>query len=264
MPLPIPDSGLDPVQRLVQIMAALRGPDGCPWDREQTHATIRPHLVEECYEVLEAIDAGDPALLQEELGDLLLHVAFHAQMAAERGDFTFRDVAVGIAEKLIRRHPHVFGDAAAADSGEVLKHWQEIKRQEKPERAQEGALAGVPGHLPALMRAQAVQKKAAQVGFDWPDAEGPRAKIAEELEEIAAALRAGEARERVAEEVGDLLFAAVNFARHLKVDAETALRDASAKFEARFRGVEEAARAAGKAVGAMSLEEMEELWQRQK
>jgi len=264
MPVPVPDPAKDPLDRLLEVMAILRSPEGCPWDREQTHATIRTQLVEETYEVLDAIDAwgetGDASGLLEELGDLLLHVVFHARLAEERGDFAFRDAANAVVEKLIRRHPHVFGDGTAADSVEVLKNWDQIKKGEKPERT--GVLDGVPRHLPALMRAQEVQKKAAKVGFDWPDAAGPREKIAEELREIAAALEAGEAPERVADEAGDLLFSVVNYLRHLKVDSESALAGATKKFENRFRAVEAAARDQGKPLekGSHTLDELDRLW----
>ncbi len=268
MPVPVPDPAKPPLDRLIEVMALLRSPGGCPWDREQTHATIRSQLIEETYEVVEAIDAwsetGDVSLLREELGDLLLHVVFHARLAEERGDFAFQDAAAGIVEKLIRRHPHVFGDVNAADSATVLKNWDQIKKVEKPERT--GALDGVPRHLPALMRAQEVQKKAAKVGFDWPDADGPREKIAEELREIADALASGESPEKIADEAGDLLFSVVNYLRHLKVDSETALAGATRKFEGRFRGVEAAAAKAGKPLARDShtLEELENLWQIQK
>lgn len=262
MPLPVPDPALPPIERLLAIMAALRGPGGCPWDREQTHASIRPQLIEECYEVVDAIEDGDPESLKEELGDLLLHIVFHAQMAAERGHFAFRDAVEGIVDKLIRRHPHVFGDVNAADSGEVLRKWDEIKKKEKPERA--GALDGVPRHAPALVRAQETQKKAAKVGFDWPDAAGPREKIAEELRELAAEIEAGASKEKIEDEAGDLLFAAVNYVRHLKVDSETALHGAVRKFEARFRAVEAAAKGQGRELKGMTLAEMDALWEQAK
>ena len=264
MPVPIPDPAKDPVDRLLEIMAILRSPGGCPWDQEQTHLTIRSGLIEETYEVVDAIDAwgetGDSTDLREELGDLLLHVVFHARLAEERGDFAFRDAAAGIVEKLIRRHPHVFGDASASDSTEVLKNWDQIKKKEKPERT--GTLDGVPRHLPALMRAQEVQKKAAKVGFDWPDLSGPREKIAEELREIADALEAGEPKEKIADEAGDLLFSVVNYLRHLKVDSEAALAGATRKFEGRFRAVEAAAAAEGKPLAKAShtIEELDRLW----
>lgn len=258
MSLPIPDPGLPPVQRLLAIMAALRGPGGCPWDIEQTPLSIKNQLIEECYEVVDAIEGGNPDDLREELGDLMLHVAFHARMAEEAGRFTFDDAVRGIVEKLIRRHPHVFGDESAADSKEVLRNWDQIKKGEKPERS--GALDGVPRHAPALMRAQETQKKAAKVGFDWPDSAGPREKIAEELRELAAEIEAGAPKERIEDEAGDLLFAAVNYLRHLKVDSEAALHGATRKFETRFRAVEEAARAEGKELKGMTLEEMDALW----
>jgi len=259
MPVPIPDPALDPVDRLTALMAILRGPGGCPWDQKQTHASLRGSLIEETYEVVDAIDEGDIAGLREELGDLFLHIVFHARMAEERGDFTLRDVAHGVVEKLIRRHPHVFGEGSAADAEEVLRNWHAIKKDEKPERT--SALDGVPRHLPALMRAHEVQKKAARVGFDWPDAAGPREKIAEELRELAAEIEAGAAPERVADEAGDLLFAVVNYLRHLKVDSETALSGATVKFDRRFRAVEAAVAASGKPFADHTLDELEILWQ---
>lgn len=243
-------------------MAALRGPGGCPWDIEQTHASIRSSLIEECYEVVDAIEANDVAGLREELGDLLLHVAFHARIAEEAGSFTFDDAARTVVEKLIRRHPHVFGDVEAGDSQAVLRNWDAIKKQEKPGRT--SALDGVPRHAPALMRAQEAQKKAAKVGFDWPDSAGPREKIAEELRELAAEIQAGAPKAKVEDEAGDLLFAVVNYLRHLQVDSETALHGATAKFDARFRAVEAAARAQGRELKGMTLEEMDALWNAEK
>ncbi|SDU08802.1 tetrapyrrole methylase family protein / MazG family protein/ATP diphosphatase [Verrucomicrobium sp. GAS474] len=268
MPHPVPDPAKDPVDRLIELMALLRSPGGCPWDREQTHVTLRPGLIEETYEVIDAIDAwggtGDSSHLREELGDLLFHLVFHARLAEERGDFTFRDTASDVVEKLIRRHPHVFGDASAGDTAAVLRNWDQIKKAEKPERT--GTLDGVPLHLPALMRAQEVQKKAAKVGFDWPDADGPREKIAEELREIVDALAEGASKDKIADEAGDLLFSVVNYLRHLKVDSETALAGATRKFEGRFRAVEAAAATAGKPLAKAShtIEELEELWQNHK
>lgn len=238
-------STLSPVDRLREIVACLRAPDGCPWDREQTHASLRGALLEETYELVDAIDNADDENLREELGDLLLHVVMHAQMAEERGAFGFDAVAAEIGEKLVRRHPHVFGDDSAADSAEVLHKWEQIKRAEKTDR--HSALDGVPRALPALMRAQKVQKKAARVGFDWTHADEVLAKLEEEIAELRAAMASGH-NTAVLEETGDLLFTAVNLARKLGADAELTLHAATQKFVTRFEAVEQAAAADGKRV----------------
>lgn len=239
-------------------MHRLRAPGGCPWDAEQTHESLIPHLLEEAYEVAEAVRNGDMVHLCEELGDLLLQPVFHAEIAAERGDFTLDDIARGITEKLIRRHPHVFGDAEAADSAAVLTQWEAIKRTEKgPEKKPH--LHGISQGLPALMRAQKLQRKAAKVGFDWPSVEPVLAKIQEEAAEILDA-RQNLGPEALAEEVGDLLFAAVNLARKLGVDAESALTAANRKFERRFGVVEERLMERGKPLTACTLEEMDAVW----
>ena len=245
----MPEAGGSPVARLVAIMARLRGPDGCAWDRAQSWATIAPYTIEEAYEVADAIARGDVADLKDELGDLLLQVVFHSRIAEEAGAFDLGDVAAAIGDKMERRHPHIFGDGAALD-------WEGSKAAERAARGAGGALAGVALGLPALLRAEKLQKRAGRAGFDWPDAAGPRAKIDEELQEVADA--SGDA---VAEEVGDLLFAVVNWARHLGVDAEAALRAANAKFERRFAGMEALA---GDGFAALSLEEQEALWVRVK
>jgi len=252
------DSTQPAIEQLRAIVACLRAPEGCPWDREQTHASLRSGLLEEAYEVVEAINKADDANLREELGDLLLQSVFHAQIAAEEGRFDFDHVAREISEKLVRRHPHVFGPDSCADSDAVLKRWDEIKRIEKGAAA-ESALDGVPGGLPALLRAQKVQKKAAKVGFDWSEASPVLAKIREELDEIEAELAAGHAA-RIEDEVGDLLFSVVNLSRKLKLDAETALHGATGKFIARFREVEVLARDRGLALEKMSLPELDALW----
>ncbi len=248
-------SSPSPIDRLREIMAALRAPNGCPWDKEQTHASIKPQLLEECYEVLEAIDSGDAKHLQEELGDVLLHVVFHCQLAAEAGEFTFDDVATGISDKLVRRHPHVFGDVNAPDTKTVLKNWEAIKKQEKPER--KGPFDGIPKVLPALMRATEVSKKAAKVGFDWQDAAGAMAKVHEEIEELKADAHD---KERAADELGDLLFATVNLSRHLKLDAEQCLSDATKKFQRRFERMAAHLAAQGKNLEDCSLAEMDVVW----
>ena len=235
------------LDRLVAIMRRLRDPvSGCEWDSVQNFATIAPYTIEEAYEVADAIDRSDMAALADELGDLQLQVVFHACMAEEAELFTLDDVMNGISDKLERRHPHIFGDAA--EGGHHL--WEVIKAEERANNPDKSALAGVALALPALERAAKLQKRAARTGFDWPDIEGPKAKIHEELDEIAAA-----APDAIEEEVGDLLFAVVNFARHLKVDPEEALRKANRKFEKRFRAIEVAP-----GFGDMDLDQMEQLW----
>ena len=251
------------ITRLIEIMAALRTPgSGCPWDLEQDFATIAPYTLEEAYEVADAIARGDLADLREELGDLLLQVAFHARMAQERGAFDFGDVVETITAKLLRRHPHVFGDARDLSPQEVEALWERIKREEKaskPAAEQHGALAGVPIGLPALTRALKLQQKAGKVGFDWNDPMAVLAKIREEADEIEAAIRGGE-RKQAAAETGDLLFAVVNLARHLDADPEAALRATNQKFERRFASIERALAARGKTPGQSTLEEMDALW----
>lgn len=238
--------------RLVEIMARLRDPEtGCEWDKVQTFETIAPYTLEEAYEVDDAIRRGDMAALKDELGDLQLQIVYHARMAEEAGAFALDDVMASICAKMIRRHPHIFGDAAASPG------WETLKAAERGGDADASALAGVALALPALKRAEKVQRRAARVGFDWPDADGPRLKIDEELGEIERAASDGER----AGEVGDLLFAVVNYARHLGVNPETALREATARFEGRFRLVEDMAE---KPLKDMSLDALEALWQRAK
>ena len=242
---------------LTDIMARLRDRDtGCPWDIEQNFASIAPYTIEEAYEVADAIERNDLDALKDELGDLLLQVVFHSQMASELGVFDMQDVVNGICDKMVRRHPHVFA-GASANSHEVPDNWEAIKADERSGDIDNSALAGVALALPALLRAQKIQKRAARTGFDWPDQSGARQKIIEELEEIEEAI----SDEHVAEEIGDLLFAVVNFARFHKVDAEFALKQASAKFERRFRDME---LSAGDAFAGLSLDEKEELWQQAK
>ena len=250
-----------PLENLRAIVARLRAPGGCPWDREQTHASLRTALLEETYEVLAAIEADDDPNLREELGDLLLHVVLHSQIASERGAFDFDAVAREIGEKMVRRHPHVFGDDQLADTAAVLVRWDEIKRREKSGRGGEGEpsrMDGLPALLPALMRAQKAQEKAAKVGFDWRTADEVLAKVREEVDEIEET--ASGATEAVAEEIGDLLFSAVNLARWHKLDAETTLRRATDKFVRRFQHVESALQARGKNWDGTTFEELDALW----
>jgi ATP diphosphatase len=259
------------ISRLIEIMAALRTPgSGCPWDLEQTFATIAPYTIEEAYEVADAIARGDLEDLRDELGDLLLQVVFHARMAQEQGAFAFGDVVQALTEKLVRRHPHVFGEARGLSAEAVEDLWQRIKAQEREEKRGRAhkerapdepadALAGTPVALPALTRAHKLQAKAGQVGFDWNDPLAVLAKIREETDEIEAELAAGD-RAAASAEIGDLLFAVVNLARHLDVDPEATLRGANRKFERRFGAVQRALAARGKSPQAATLAEMEELW----
>ena len=245
-----PHSGQDVLDRLVAIMARLRDPKtGCEWDSVQTFATIAPYTIEEAYEVADAIARDDMADLKDELGDLLLQVVFHARIAEEAGAFDLNDVAATISDKMERRHPHIFGDAA--HGGHYL--WEAIKAEERAARAHDGALDGVALGLPALMRAEKLQKRAARTGFDWPDSDGPRAKVSEELAEADEATG-----DHKAEEIGDLLFAVVNWARHEGIDAEAALRAANMKFENRFKAMESEA---GDTFEALDLDAKEVLWQ---
>jgi MazG family protein len=239
------------------IIARLRAPGGCPWDREQTEVTMAPHLLEEAYEALEAIQRGDTETSCEELGDVLMNVLMVAQIAAEQDRFDAEDVARTIADKLVRRHPHVFGDVEARDAEHVLRNWEKIKRTEKADGQPRGALAGVPAALPALLRATRIGEKAARVGFDWPDAEGPRQKLTEELGELDRALSAGD-QESVQQELGDVLFSLCNVARHAGVNAEMALRQTIERFTTRFDHVE---RSLGSRLEEASLAEKEALWQ---
>lgn len=248
----MPDSEAPSLAELAAIMARLRDPEtGCEWDKVQSFATIAPYTIEEAYEVDDAIRRGDMAALKDELGDLQLQVVYHARMAEERGDFTLADVMASICDKMTRRHPHIFGDAATSPG------WEALKAEERGGDPDTSAVAGVALALPALKRAEKIQRRAARIGFDWPDAEGPKAKIDEEMREIEQAENDADR----AGEVGDLLFAVVNYARHLGVNPETALREATARFEARFRKVEEIA---DKPLNEMNIDELEALWQRAK
>jgi ATP diphosphatase len=255
------------IERLLEIMAALRTPKtGCPWDLEQNFATIAPYTLEEAYEVADAIERNDLHDLCEELGDLLLQVVFHARMAEEQNAFDFGGVVEGITAKLIRRHPHVFGDTRDLSPEQVKGLWDRIKTEEKAERAtrgrveEKGALAGVPVSMTALTRALKLQAKAGKVGFDWNDPMAVLAKIREEADEIEAEIESGD-RELAAAEIGDLMFAVVNLARHLDVDPETALRGTNAKFERRFGSIERALAADGKKPQDVTLAEMDALWE---
>jgi tetrapyrrole methylase family protein/MazG family protein len=256
----VSESATDRFGELVQIMARLRGENGCPWDREQTHASIKPYLLEETYEVLESIDENDPVKLEEELGDLALQVVFHAQMADEAGLFTIADVLRGINEKLRRRHPHIFGDVKADTAQEVLFNWEQIKKLER-EKAQGRAslLDGVPRELPALLRAHRLQEKASRVGFDWNEARQVFQKVEEELAELQAAMES-EQPDRMEAELGDLLFSLVNLGRFIAVNPEDALRKTIARFIARFQYIEEELAKRGTAPGQVTLEEMDALW----
>ena len=248
------------IKPLLDIMARLRDPkSGCPWDIEQNFATIAPYTIEEAYEVAEAISSGDRTELRDELGDLLLQVVFHAQMAKEEGSFTFADVVQSIADKMIRRHPHVFGDEEIKTAEAQTANWEKIKEAERKEKKSERTLANIPTALPALMRAQKLQARAARVGFDWPDTQGVIAKIREELAEVEEAIASGDAA-HTEEELGDLLFAVTNLVRFVKADAETALRATNAKFTRRFEYIEDALAKHGRSVSDASLDDMEALW----
>ncbi len=249
---------MEQFDELVQVMARLRAPGGCPWDREQTPHTLRPYLLEESYEALEAIDQQDWDRLRDELGDVLLQVVFHARLASERGDFDIADVCEGIVAKMRRRPPHVFGAAQVSGSDEVLDRWEQIKRGEDGYQDRASALDGIPANLPALQRAAKMQRRAARTGFDWPDISGPRAKVDEELGELDCA-----ARHELEHELGDLLFAVVNLARFLNIEPESALRTATARFEGRFRHIEEAA-GGSEGLGQLTLPEMDVLWEQAK
>lgn len=250
---------------LVGVMARLRGEGGCPWDREQTHASLKRYAVEETYELLEAIDQDDASAIREELGDVLLQVLFHAQMAREDGRFAIAEVMAGLRDKLVRRHPHVFGDEHASDAGAVLRNWEKIKAREKPSAGAQGhsLFTSVPRAMPALARAQRIGDKAAGVGFDWPDVEPVWGKVEEELEELKEAAGTGKP-ERVEAELGDLLFAVVNLSRFLKVQAEEALEGTIQRFHQRFAYIEHALAERGKTVAQASFEEMDTLWEEAK
>jgi MazG family protein len=278
-PNPQPDPQPAPVRYslpdLLDIMAKLRAPEGCPWDKKQTHHSLLNYLIEESYEYIEAVENGDKANMKEELGDVLLQVVFHAQLAKETGDFDFAQVVNGISDKLVRRHPHVFGDLKLDTAESVEKKWDELKKAEKAGDAEgapsaeapEGGLGRMPRHLPALLKADKLQKRAAQHGFDWPDYQGPMDKIREELEEFRAEAQVPGGvpdGDRLESEFGDLLFAAVNLGRFFKLDPEKALARANRKFMDRYEKMERLARSEGKDFGGLGLEEKESYWVRVK
>lgn len=259
------------IERLHEIMTRLRNPrTGCPWDRVQTLESLKPCVLEETYELLAAMDNPDDQVNYiEELGDVLLQIMFQSVMAENEGRFTFDDVANGVADKLVHRHPHVFGDVKADDPATVLKNWEQLKQLEHKKEARHSALDGVPPTLPGLLKAQRTQEKASRVGFDWRDAEGPLAKIKEELAELEAEIAARKSEnpadsDRVKQELGDLIFSVTNLARHLKVDAESAVELTTVKFAKRFRTVEAAAKDSGRSLKEMTIDEMEALWQKAK
>lgn len=260
---PAPMTVGEAFEELVGIMHRLRAPGGCPWDREQSHASIKPYLIEEAYEVAEAIDAGDDTELASELGDLLLQIVFHAEMAAEAKRFAIADVIAAISTKMIRRHPHVFADVRVGGADDVLRNWSRIKAEERQHSEDPSALAGVPRAMPALLRAQRLGEKAAHAGFDWSDARGVLAKLREEIDELDAAIATGQASEARAE-LGDLLFAATSLARHLHGSAEDALKQAADRFERRFRHMEGALRSAGTDMATSTPAALDALWERAK
>ncbi|NTW65746.1 MAG: nucleoside triphosphate pyrophosphohydrolase [Nitrospirae bacterium] len=253
----------NPFQRLVELMATLRGPDGCPWDRKQTPESLKPFLVEECYEVVDAIEEGSPAEVRDELGDLLFQIIFHARIAEEAGQFTINDVITAIHEKMTRRHPHVFGDDKLSTDKEVLSNWEEIKRREKGHEDRKSILEGVPKELPSLLRAHRLQERAARIGFDWAHLNEALPKLDEEITEFKESLRSEDAG-KIEEELGDVFFMLVNISRFLGVNPEDALRKTISKFIHRFRYIEEHAEQAGRSLNDMTIDEMERLWQESK
>ncbi len=246
---------LDQFATLVDIIARLRAPDGCPWDRQQTHSSLRKNLLEECYEALEAMDGGDSGELCEELGDLLVQVVLHSQIAAEAGDFEMGDVVSGINNKLIHRHPHIFGSLKVENAEEVVHNWEQLKQEER--QAGTLILSSVPKQMPALGYSQVIQRRVAQVGFDWEDIDGVIDKLVEEVGEFKQA----ESQREKAREFGDLLFSLVNVARRLGVDSEAALREANRRFYRRFSGMEEICRQRGLNIGVLSFDEQNALWE---
>src|SRR5438093_2336950 len=269
----LPNSTGERFERLVNIMATLRGPNGCPWDKQQDFNSLKPMLIEEVYEVLEAIENNDLDSLAEELGDLLLHVVFHAHLGKEAGQFDINTVVDKISDKLVRRHPHVFGNESVSTAEEVIKNWEAIKAEEKAQKLQNrtpeqrSLLEGIPSKLPAIHEAHQTSSRAARVGFDWPDVDGIFEKLQEEVRELKEVISSGgdeTRRERLEDEIGDILFVIVNIARYLKIDSESALKRANRKFKVRFRYMENELARQGKNLEQTSLQEMEALWQKAK
>src|SRR5881396_1187499 len=269
----LPNSTGEKFERLVEIMDTLRGPNGCPWDKQQDFNSLKPMLVEEVYEVLEAVENGDFEGVSEELGDLLLHVVFHAHLGKEGGQFDINTVIDKISDKLVRRHPHVFGTESASTADEVIKNWEAIKAQEKAQKLknrtpdQRSLLEGIPSKLPAIHEAHQISSRAARVGFEWPNVEGIFDKLQEGVRDLGELISAGGdalRRERLEDEIGDMLFVIVNIARYLKIDSESALKHANRKFKARFEYMESELAKQGKTLEQTSLVEMEALWQKAK
>ena len=248
-----------PIERLLEIMRQLRGPGGCPWDREQTIDSLKSDLIEETYEVIDAIESGDRAELCGELGDLLLQVVFQAQICTEAGEFTFDDVVTGIADKLVRRHPHVFGDVQAETAGDVLRNWEKIKKTEKSAETPRSLVEGIPRHLPALAKANLVQKRVARAGFEWDEISGVVDKLDEELAEVKDAM-AQKDDAAIREELGDLMFSVVNLSRYLGHEPEELLNENIAKFMRRFQSLENRLHAEGREIEKCSLEELDAVW----
>lgn len=251
------------INDLLKIMELLRSPGGCPWDAEQTHESIRNSLIEETYEVIEAINKKDKTLLHEELGDVLLQVVFHARMEEEEGSFNFNDVCDGICKKLVERHPHVFGDVSVENTDDVLSNWDTIKRKSKGQKTQGSAMEKIPKEMPALMRAEKIQSKAKKAGFDWDEIDGALEALESEIIELREAMRSGEAKE-IENEMGDVLFSCVNVSRFLKVDPELALTASNEKFITRFLEVERLAKEQDINMKEKSIEELDELWKQAK
>lgn len=248
------------IERLLEVVATLRGPDGCPWDREQTLETLRPFLLEEAYELFDAIESGDVDKHRDELGDVLLQVVLQASIRREAGEFDFDDVADSLADKLVRRHPHVFGDVSVSNSDEVVQNWKKIKQNEKGQSVNESILEGVPRCMPSLRRAQKVQSKASVVGFDWDHVDEVVAKLEEEVGEVKEAIASGD-HKALKEEIGDLLFSVVNLSRFRRIDADEAMESAIGKFTERFSEVERRIHGSGRKIADCTLEEMEAEWQ---
>jgi len=253
----VQDRAREEFGKLVEAVERLRGPGGCPWDREQTHESLKSYVIEETYEVIDAIDSGDPEKLEDELGDFILQALLHAQIASESGEFDIADVCRRIREKLVRRHPHVFGDVEISGVADVLHNWEQIKAEEYEHR--KSVLDGVPASLPSLMRAAKISKKAARTGFDWPDVESIIAKLKEETVELEEAIKRNDDAE-IKDEIGDLLFTVVNIARFRHVDPEESLRDMLARFICRFQRIEQKAEETGRDINDMTLEEMDRIW----